>query len=68
MPFAAECFRTFQARATSWAIFEKFVLVPALHFFRKYGFWVTLQKFRKLAIRALLEPLFARKSFPVFAL
>ena len=38
------CFWAFQTRATSWAIFDKFPLVPGLHFFRKCGFWVTLQK------------------------
>ena len=27
-----------------WAIFEKFSFVPPLHFYRKCGFWVTLQK------------------------
>ena len=31
-------------KATLWTIFEKFLLVPPLHFFRKCGFWVTLLK------------------------
>ena len=59
MPFAPECFWAFQARATFWAIFEKFLLVPLLYFFRKCWFW---------AIRALLEPFSAPKYSPVFAL
>ena len=44
MPFAQVCFWAFQRRSTFWKIFEKFPLVPPLHFFRKCGFWVTLQK------------------------
>ena len=44
MPFAPECFWAFQTKATVWAIFEKFSLVPPLHFFRKCGFWVSLLK------------------------
>ena len=35
MPFASECFWAFQTRATFWAIFEKFPLVPSLYFFYK---------------------------------
>ena len=31
-------------RATVWAIFETFPLVPAMHFLRKCWFWVTLRK------------------------
>ena len=44
MPFAPECFWAFQTKATFRAMFEKFPLVPPLHSFRKFGFWVTLQK------------------------
>ena len=44
MKLTAECFWAFQTRATFWAIFEKFLLVSPLHFFRKCWFWVTLQK------------------------
>ena len=44
MPFAPECFLAFQTRATFWAIFEKFPLVPPLHYFWKCGFLVTLPK------------------------
>ena len=44
MPFAPKCSWAFQTRALFWAIFEKFPLVPPLHFFRKCGFWVTLRK------------------------
>ena len=35
MFFAPECFWAFQTRATFWAIFEKFPLVPPLLFFQK---------------------------------
>ena len=44
MLFVLECFWAFQMRATFWAIFENFQLVPPLHFFRKCGSWVTLRK------------------------
>ena len=68
IPFAPECFWAFQTRASFWAIFEKFPLVPPLHFFRKTGFWSPCKNCCNFAIRALLEPLFAPKFFPVFAL
>ena len=48
MTFAPECFWSLQPRATFRVIFEKFLLVPLLYFFRKCGFWVTLQKLQKL--------------------
>ena len=44
MPFAPVSFWAFQTRATFWAILETFFLVPRLHFLRKWGFRVTLQK------------------------
>ena len=44
MPLTAECFWAYQTKATFWAIFVKFPLVPPLHFFRKCGFWMTSQK------------------------
>ena len=48
MTFSPECSWPFEARGTFWAIFEKFPLVRPLHFFRKCGFWVTLQKLPSL--------------------
>ena len=67
-PFVLECFLAFQTMATFWATFEKFPLVPSLHFFRKCGFGRPCQNCHNLAIRAFLEPLFSPKSSPVFAL
>ena len=48
MSFAREWFWAFQTRATLWAIFEKFPLLPPLHFFRKSGFSVTMRKYSLL--------------------
>ena len=44
MPFVLDCFGAFQTRATFYAIFEKFLLVPPFYFLRKCWFWVTLPK------------------------
>ena len=69
MSFAPELFWAFQTRATFLAIFEKFSLVPPMHFFRKCGFfgWPCLNC-HNMAIRALLDPLFAPRSCPVLPL
>ena len=48
MPFAPGCLWAFQTRASFWAIYEKFPLVPPLHFLKKCGFWVTLRKLLEL--------------------
>ena len=44
--WVALCFWAFETGATLWAIFDKFLLVPPLHFFRKCGFWVTIGSLR----------------------
>ena len=44
MTFAPECCWPFEANASFWAILENFFFVSPLHFFRKWGFWVTFQK------------------------
>ena len=44
MTFAPEGSWAIQTRATFWAIFEKFPLVPPLNVFRKCGHLVTMQK------------------------
>ena len=63
MPFAPDCFCAFQTRATFWAIFEKFPLVPLCSFFRKCGFWVTLPKFPKLSHSGSFGAAFCAKIF-----
>ena len=63
MPFAPECFWAFQTRATFWAIFEKFSLVPPLHFFRKCRSWVTLRKLPKLGHSGRFGAAFCAKPF-----
>ena len=69
MPFGPKGSKAIQTRATLWAIFEKFPLIPPLNVFRKCGFFGDHAKnCHNLAIRALFEPLFALKSCPVFAL
>ena len=70
MLFAPECFWAFQTRATFWAIFEKFPLVPPpFALFQKMR---DLGDLAKIAITWLFgnfwSRFFAPKSFPVFAL
>ena len=68
MPFAPECFWAFQTRATFWAIFLKNALVPPDALIQKMR---VLRDLAKIAITwpfgHSLKPLFAPKSFPVFA-
>ena len=63
MPFASEFFWALKGRATFWAIFEKFLLVPPLHFFRKCGFWVTLQNLPWLGHSGSFGSAFCAKIF-----
>ena len=49
MAFARECCWAFQAWATFWAIFEKFLLVSLLLFFRMAKLWQFSQGYPKLA-------------------
>ena len=58
MPFAPECFWAFQGKATFWAIFDKFLLVPVCTFLENAGFGWSCKNCHNLAIRALLEPVF----------
>ena len=68
MPFAPECFGAFQARVTFWAIFEKFFWSPLCTFLENAGFGLPCDNCHNFPIRTLLEPLFAPKYSPVFAL
>ena len=68
MPFVLECFWAFQMKATFYAIFKKIPMVAPLHFFRKCGFGWPGKNCHNLAIRARLEPPYARKSCQVLAL
>ena len=68
MPFAPECCWVFEGRATFWAIFEKFNLVPLCTFSQNAGFGWPCENCHNLAIRALFDPHCALKSFAVFAL
>ena len=63
MQFAPECFWAFQGRASFWTIFEKFYLVPPLHFLRKCGFRVTLQKLPYLCHSGSFGAAFCAKIF-----
>ena len=69
MPFTPESLWAFSARASFWAIFEKFSLVPPLHVFRKMR---VLGDLAKIAITWSFGKFwcrfFAPKSSPVFAL
>ena len=67
MTFAPECCWPIEARATFWAIFENFSWSPLCTFSENAGFGWPSEDCHNLAIRALLEPLFALKSFPVLA-
>ena len=58
MPFVPGFFWAFQGRATFWAIFEKFLLVPVCTFLENAGFGWPCKNCHNLAIRALLEPVF----------
>ena len=48
MPLVRECLWASKAKGSFWGIFEKFPLVPPLHFFRKCGFWMTSQNLPSL--------------------
>ena len=63
MPFAQVCFWAIQTRVTFWAIFEKFFLVLPLHFLRKWGFRVTLQKLPYLCHSGTFGAAFWAKIF-----
>ena len=63
MPFAPVCFWAIQTRVTFWAIFETFFLVLPLHFLRKWGFRVTLQKLPYLCHSGTFGAAFWAKIF-----
>ena len=69
MPFAQVCLWAFETRSTFWKILKKIFLGPPFTLFQKMR---VLGDVAKIAITwtfgLSLEPLFARKSFPVFAL
>ena len=69
MPLTAECFRVFQTKATFWTIFEKFPLGPPFALFQKMRVLGDLAKISMTwPFGHCLEPVFASKSSPVFAL
>ena len=66
MPVGPECVWAFQARATFFAIFEKFPLVPPFQKIRVLGDLAKIDI--TWPFGALFELLFAPKSSPVVAL
>ena len=63
MPFAPVCVWAFQSRASFWAIFEKFPLVPLCTLSENGGFGWPCKNCHNLVIRELVEPLFCAKIF-----
>ena len=63
MPFATVCFWAFSARASFWASFEKFPLVPLCTFSENAGFGRPCQNCHNLVVRELVEALFCPKIF-----
>ena len=68
MPFAPECFWAFQGGHLFGRFFKNFSWSPLCTFLENAGFGWPCENCCNLAIRALLEPLYAPKSCPVFAL
>ena len=63
MKFAPECFWAFQTKASFWAIFQKLIFFPPLHFFRKCGFCMTLPKLPYLCHSGTFGAAFCAKIF-----